>query len=161
MDQNESIVGALRDLGAESPAGFAIALHISYVSPKYLFQAYPGEWIERYSAEGLVLKDPTVRWGFENTGSVRWSALEGDDPAGVIAMAREHGLGFGVTLALDEGGSRSVASFARNDREFLDPEVARISALLDRLHRDTALVEGLSPSVHEALRRMSIILTHG
>ncbi|WP_343078855.1 autoinducer binding domain-containing protein [Ostreiculturibacter nitratireducens] len=160
MDQSETVVGLLRELGAQSPAGFAIALHISYAAPKYLFQAYPQEWIEYYSANGLVLKDPTVRWGFANVGHVRWSELESVDPDGVMAMAREQGLKYGVTLALDESGSRSVASFARSDREFSETEIERLSGLLGALHTETALIEGLSPDAHETLRRMSILLTH-
>jgi LuxR family transcriptional regulator len=143
-----------------APAGFAIALHIRFTAPRYLFQAYPREWIELYSREGLVLQDPTVRWGFAHTGTVRWSALAGDDPRGVLARAAGHGLRYGFTAATDAGGSRSVASFARGDREFDDGEIAAIAALLAELHDRTLTAETLSPADHEALKRMSVLLTH-
>ncbi len=160
MSENSEVVALLRQIGAASPAGFAIALHVGFTAPKYLFQAYPRDWIARYSELGLVLKDPTVHWGFANTGSCRWSDLEGNDPAGVMAMAREHGLHYGVTLALLEDGSRSVASFARSDREFDTGEIAAISGLFDQLHAETRQTDRLTAEDHAQLRRMSILLTH-
>lgn len=151
----------LEAIRTAAPAGFAIALHIQFTAPRYLFQAYPRDWMETYSREGLVLQDPTVRWGFAHTGTVRWSDLAADDPAGVMARAAAHGLAYGFTVAIDSEGSRSVASFARSDREFTDAEIAEVARLLGALHAETLAAETLSPADHEALKRMSVLLTHG
>ncbi len=156
--ETAALLAAIREV---APAGFAIALHIRFTAPRYLFQAYARDWMEVYSREGLVLQDPTVRWGFAHTGTVRWSALAGDDPAGVLAKAAAHGLSYGVTVAIDDEGSRSVASFARGDREFTDAEMAEVASLLRALHAETLSAETLSPADHEALKRMSVLLTHG
>lgn len=156
-DDISTTLGRLRSM---SPAGFAIALHIGYTAPKYLFQSYDQDWIDTYSREGLVMEDPTVRWGFENTGAIRWSALAPDDVGGVLDRAAAYGMKFGVTAAFSEGGPRSVASFSRGDREATDAEMAQLMSDLERLHHLTSQMESLSPEVHRSLRQMSIYLTH-
>lgn len=161
MDREASIAGLLEQLSESCPAGFAVALHIKFTAPRYLFQSYRRDWIDYYSKHALVLQDPTVRWGFENTGSIRWSALAERDADGVMDMAADHGLAFGFTAALEDGGSRSVASFARADREFTDGEMTGISAVLHRLHEETRAAETLSPEDDAALKRLSIFLTRG
>jgi LuxR family transcriptional regulator len=150
----------VRQIGESSPKGFAIALHINFASPKYLLQSYPKEWMDHYSREGLVMQDPTVRWGFSHSGAKRWSDLVDDDPAGVIAAANGYGLAYGVTVAMEPETSRTVASFARDDREFDDVEIATLSKALASLHEATREIEALSPEVHASMKQMSIILTH-
>jgi LuxR family transcriptional regulator, quorum-sensing system regulator SdiA len=147
-------------LNAESPSGFAIALHIRFTAPTFLFQSYPIEWTDKYTAEGLVMQDPTVAWGFSQTGAIRWSALEGADTAGVLERARAYGMEFGVTMALQPGELRSVASFARGDREYRDDEIAEIDRLFAQLHASTEGTEQLTADDIAALRAMSIRLTH-
>lgn len=161
MDRLARISEVLAPLRAAYPAGFAIALHFNYAAPKYLFQSYRTDWMDIYSREGLVLHDPTVRWGLAHTGSVRWSALDPGDEAGVMARAAEHGMRFGVALALDTNGSRSVANFARPDHEVSAPEIARLGDDLAILHGLTATLETVTPQFHDSLRRMSIHLTRG
>lgn len=156
-DDISATLGRLRSM---SPAGFAIALHIGYTAPKYLFQSYDQDWIDTYSREGLVMEDPTVKWGFENTGAIRWSALAPLDTGGVLDRAAEHGMTFGVTAAYSDGGPRSVASFSRSDREATDAEMAQLMTDLEKLHLLTGQMESLSPEVHRSLRQMSIYLTH-
>jgi len=161
MSQNLTVGPLLEQIAARCPAGFAIALHIHFTSPKYLFQSYDHDWIEVYSREGLVMRDPTVRWGFEHTGTIRWSVLARDDDAGVLALAAGHGLKFGFTAALLRDGTRSIASFARADREFTDAEIKAIAERFETLHAATQTAEALSPAEHAALKRMSVLLTHG
>lgn len=161
MDSQAQISACLTRLHAASPSGFAIALHIRFTSPRYLFQSYDKAWLDIYTREGFLLRDPTVGWGFENTGSIRWSALAALDTAGVLTRAAGVGLRFGVCLALVEGGSRSIASFTHRDRELTDAEIADRAADLAELHRLTATIDKLSPQVHETLKQMSIYLTHG
>lgn len=160
MQRQERIAASLAAMKEAAPTGYAIALHIRYTTPSFLFQTYPKAWIDHYSGQGLVMRDPTVRWGIDNTGTIRWSALAGDDPDGVLADAARHGLDHGFTAALDEGGSRSIASFTRADREYDDDEMQRIEEQMRQLHEVTAEVDTLVPETHERLRRLSITFTH-
>ena len=160
MQQPAQIQEILRDLEQRSPSGFALAFHIKYTTPDYLFQTYASEWIDVYSRKGLVMQDPTVHWCFDNTGSIRWSDLASEDAGGVLAQAAEYGLGYGVCYATDAGGSRSMASFARNDREFQDDEVDALITRVEELHAMTADLDTLSPETADELHSMSIRFTH-
>lgn len=156
----ESTDQILRRLRQRSPAGFAIALHVEFTTPRYLFQGYDKEWLDHYSSKGLVMHDPTVRWGFEHTGSVRWSDLAADDPMAVLSQAAEYGLRFGLTVAVNTNGTRSISSFARRDREMSDLDIAAISADVAALHKITVNPAAFTPATHEAMRQLSIYLTH-
>lgn len=159
MESQERIGALLARMRETSPAGFAIALHVRFTAPRYLFQSYEKTWLDTYSREGLVLHDPVVRWGFTNEGTVRWSDL--DDPAGVMTRARAFGMTYGAVIALIHDGSRSMGGFARSDREMTDAEVASLRSDLGELHDITAGVEAFSPAVHTTLKQMSVYLTHG
>lgn len=161
MLKRTNIAHLIGELHEASPAGFAVALHITYATPAFLFQSYPKGWMEEYTSLGLHLQDPNVAWGFSNTGSIRWSELEKNDPGGVMERARSHGMAFGVALAVLRDGTRTVAGFARGDREFTDAEIERLGAVLDQLHDETTGSKGLSDGDREALKNMSIRLTHG
>ena len=125
MKGQDRISALLTKLHAASPAGFAIALHVRYTSPRYLFQSYAKEWLDTYSREGLVLHDPVVRWGFTHEGTIRWNAL--DDPARVMHRAAAHGLRYGAVVAFVHDGSRTMAGFARGDRELSDDEINAVT----------------------------------
>ena len=153
-----AVVAFVHD-GSRTMAGFAIALHVRFTAPKYLFQSYEKEWLDTYSREGLVLHDPVVSWGFQNEGTIRWSDLE--DPAGIIPRSRKYGMSYGAVIALVRDGSRSMGGFARADREMTDEEIGALQTHLVTLHDLTARVEALSPVVHNTLKQMSIYLTHG
>ena len=150
-------VARLRD---RNPSGFAIAFHIRYTTPDFLFQTYAKGWRDIYSQQGLVMHDPVVRWGFDNTGWTRWSDLPYDDPKGVMEEARRYGLIYGIAAGIEEGGSRSVAGFARPEREYTDSEAREIVADATALHVATAVAGRLSPEAHGELRRMSLEFTH-
>jgi LuxR family transcriptional regulator len=70
-----------------------------------------------------VLVGLTNSWGFSHTGSIGWSELEKDDPAGVIARARAYGMAYGVAWALVKEESRTMAGFSRSDREVAESEI--------------------------------------
>jgi LuxR family transcriptional regulator len=159
MDNRATVASLLSELDTLSPAGFAIALHIKYTTPTLLFQTYPTKWVEYYTAHGLVLHDPAVRWGFANTGAIRWRDQIEDDPYGVIEQARRHGMTHGVTVAVFRGKSRTVAAFSRSDRDFLDFEIGQLEQRLERLHDETLGVDALSESDMAALKKMSVRLT--
>jgi len=162
MDRKFTVGTLIERLMPLAPAGFAVALHIRYSSSRYLFQGYPQSWRDQYSAEGLVMDDPTVAWGFANSGAIRWSELAaGADRKGlrVFEAARRHGLRFGVSVAIPNNDGRSIASAARGDREYTDAEIAEFSKIVEALHEATGADHVLSDEDHAVLRRLSIHLT--
>jgi len=161
MESNSSIGQLLSTLDNLCGSGYAIALHIRYTTPTFLFQTYPKAWREVYTEQGMVLHDPTVRWGFENTGTIHWHMLETEDTFGVFDKARAFGLNYGVVLGIVQDGSRSVASFANKEREFNEDEVAKIAMILGALHAKTVDVSKLPPEERAELKQLSIDLTHG
>jgi len=161
MQKNLNIMKSLSRLDQLCSAGYAIALHISYTTPKFLFQTYNSNWMEIYSKQGLVLKDPTVLWGFENNGAVRWDALSDIDTAGVLTLARQFGIAHGFTFATDQNNSRSIASFARSDRESSKSEIEEISQIVRDLHDYTAEIDEFSPEELAQLKEMSVAFTRG
>jgi len=160
MQKELTISPLLPALDAICPSGYAIALHIRFTTPTFLFQTYKREWIDVYSRKGMVMNDPTVRWGFQNTGTETWENLQAEDDAGVLAEAAEFGLKFGFVHALESGDSRSVASFSREDRNFTEAETAEIIAILEKLHEVTRDSDTLPPAEIAALKTLSISLTH-
>ena len=161
MDDSPGIMAAISRLDLLCPAGFAMAFHIRYTTPKFLFQTYSAQWREEYSKQGLVLKDPTVRWGFENTGRIDWRDLTECDEAGVLEQAKAHGLEHGFTFSLDPNNSKTIASFARGDREFTAAEIAEISEIVTELHNYTADIDEFSSTELAQLKQMSVDFTHG
>tara|TARA_R110002096_G_scaffold275928_1_gene469649 strand:+ start:836 stop:1321 length:486 start_codon:yes stop_codon:yes gene_type:complete len=150
----------LGDLMDTATAGFALAFHVRFTTPSFLFQTYPKDWLDYYSQNGLVMSDPTVAWGFENTGAIGWSDLTASDSAGVLAKAAEFGLKHGATCATGSDESRSIGSFARADRDFTDAERAMCMEKLEILHAATSKMRALSPETAAALRTMSVQFTH-
>ena len=160
MPGSASIAALLSELDRRGPAGFAIALHIRFATPTYLFQSYARRWMDHYAASGLVVHDPTVAWGLNNIGHIRWSELEASDGHGVLDQAKDYGLMNGVTIAMLASGSRTIASFARADRDYDDGEIADLRSLLAELHEATLGQADLSDADKMALRRLAIRLTH-
>lgn len=164
MDLQASVGGILSRLRATYPQGFAIALHIRFTAPSFLFQAYDEAWIDAYSREGMVLHDPTVRWGFAQaeTATIRWPDLPRDDEgAAVMARAQEFGLVHGFTVAVITPEGRSVASFSRKDRPATAEEIIAARQDVEALHLLTAKADALPASVQDTLKQLSIYLTRG
>lgn len=132
------IVPLLDEMTNAAPSGFALALHINFTTPRFLLQTYSDEWISHYSENGMVMSDPTVLWGFENDGTKKWSDLASLDTAGVMKSAADFGLKYGIVIALEENGSRSIGSFARSDREFDEAETALFVDAMTQLHNITS-----------------------
>ena len=160
MDKIGTIRELLEKLQGYSPSGFAVALHVQFTTPRFLFQSYDREWMDLYSAKGLVMHDPTVRWGLENAGMVDWADLAANDPADVMGQARAHGLAHGLTLSVVEGDSKSVGSFSRGDRPFTGSEKDKISDLFRDLHLATLSVTDGDRDLEDMLKRLSVDLTH-
>ena len=157
MSKAKAVLQALEGL---SPAGFAIAFHVRLTAPDFLFQTYPKPWIDTYSEKGYVMADPIVRWGFTETGWIRWSDLAHLDQVGVLPESKAFGMNFGVAIATDEGGSRSFAGLARPDREYTDEEIATLTDLVLTLHAETASAKGMDAALRAQLHELSVKMTH-
>ena len=155
-----SVAALLHDLDQRSPAGCAIGLHIAFTTPAYMFQSYPKRWMDYYSNSGLLMQDPTIRWGMNNVGWISWGDLEAFDSQGVLERAKDFGIMNGVTSALYIGGTRSIASFARSDRDYTPEEIAELEPIFEELHRTTSSIEALNDEDRSALQELSVRLTH-
>ncbi len=142
----------LKNLAPFAPQGYFIGLHIRFTSPLMTFQTYDQTWLDHYTENGFVLRDPMTAWGFSTTGWIRWSDPALMDPFGLFNEAAEYGLNHGVTFALGPIKSRTIASFARADREFTDAEIASIEAVVHRLHAMTDPPLDLTKAQVEALK---------
>lgn len=149
MSQIDSLIALFDGLKARSPSGFAIGLHLDYTTSKYIFQAYSRDWMEEYSRRGFLLSDPTVRWGLENSGSIRWSELQKSDPIGVLAAAKSFGLEYGVSVAVGDAGSRSIGSFASSEGEFSQGAIDLFAQRLSKMHE---LAAGIEPESNDDKR---------
>ena len=161
MKHKSIISPLLEELNPLCPSGYALALHITFTTPNFLFQTYDKKWTEHYTQNGMVLFDPVVRWGFENTGITTWGALKEDDKNGVLDKASEFGLKYGTVISLIDGESRSIGGFARPDRDHTDDETATLKTLLLKIHQHTADSPELSEFDRAALKSLSVSLTHG
>ncbi|MGR3626775.1 MAG: autoinducer binding domain-containing protein [Limimaricola sp.] len=141
-----------RRLAALSPGGFFFALHFRFAVPLLSHQAFPEEWMKRYTEEAYALRDPVIAWGFSTTGSCRWSEIEIPDPFDIFGQARSFGMVYGFTVSCGPMQSRSIASACRADREFTDAEIAEFERLILQLHEITEPPKSLSRAQVEALR---------
>jgi len=142
----------LHQLSLMAPAGYSIGLHIRFTAPLFMFQSYDQAWLDHYTEHGYVLRDPMVAWGFSTTGTIRWSDRSLPDPFGLFKEAARFGLHYGATVACGPIKSRTIASFARQDREFTDQEIAAVAHIVERMHDMTEPPEELTKAQIEALR---------
>jgi LuxR family transcriptional regulator len=156
MISGSDITFWLQQIHRRATAGYALSLHFGVHAPRYLFQTYPAAWNAIYADEGLVLLDPAAAWGLARTGRVTWADLAPSDHAGVLARAARHGLRHGLSVAVVRGNSRSIASFAREDRPFTPEEEDEVEAALTALHDATRPDARLSLAQREVLRRLSV-----
>lgn len=142
----------LKNLARIATAGYFVGLHIRFTSPLFTFQTYDQRWIDHYTENGFVLRDPMTAWGFSRSGWIRWSDPALLDPFGLFMEAARHGLTHGVTIACGPIKSRTIASFARSDRELRDEEITKIERTVLRLHDLSEPPEALTEAQIEALR---------
>lgn len=112
-DPGAVVIATLGRLIEIAPAGFAIGLHIRYMTPAYMFESYPADWLDVYARDGLLMRDPTVRWAMHHHGAKRWAELEEQDGAGVLARAREYGIVHGHTPARSTRATTSASAVSR------------------------------------------------
>jgi LuxR family transcriptional regulator len=142
----------LHQLDLLAPAGYFLGLHIRFTAPLMTFQTYDQVWLDHYTDNGYVLRDPMTAWGFSTTGWIRWSDPRVPDPFGIFKEAARFGLNYGFTIACGPIRSRTIASFARSDREFTDNEIKLAESIVTRMHDVTEPPEELTRAQVEALR---------
>lgn len=142
----------LKELGPLAPLGFFIGLHIRFTAPLMTFQTYDKAWLDHYTENGFVLRDPMTAWGFSSTGAIRWDDPRLPDPFHLFRDAAKFGLKYGVTISCGPIKSRTIASFSRGDRNFTDNEIARLRALVHELHDMTEPPTELTKAQVEALK---------
>ena len=98
----------LRDLGRESPCGYAVGLHIRFAAPLITAHTYDKEWLRLYTENAYALRDPMVFWGLSHTGATRWSEIVLPDPFGIFKQAARHGLTYGCAVACGPLRSRTI-----------------------------------------------------
>ncbi|MGR3435077.1 MAG: autoinducer binding domain-containing protein [Shimia sp.] len=142
------------EISSLSPDGHYLAIRIGFAFPIFEENRLPRDWVDHYTAAGMMIGDPVVAWMYGNTGFVRWSEIALPDPRGVWEQAHAHGLRFGgvCSCADPETGERSYGSFVRRDREFTDHELARLYNLVEDLHVARKRPDPLTPAETEALR---------
>lgn len=139
-------------LEALSPNGFFFALHIRFALPLLHHQTYPQGWTDHYTEEAYALRDPIIAWGFSEVGTTRWSEISIPDPFDILGQARKFGMVYGLAVSCGPKKSRTIASAARDDREFTDDEIEAFSNLISQLHHLTKPPESLTDAQIEALR---------
>lgn len=159
MTDLNNILAIFKDLEAQAPSGFALGLHMRMTSPEYLIQTYPKDWIDLYSQKGYVISDPTVAWGLTHTGTIRWSDLVDQDSENILEQSKGHGMAFGVTIAFESEGTRSLCGFSRPDREYYEAEIQKLWDDIKHLHRLTAATAEMNEKLREDLRSLSIQMT--
>ena len=134
--------------------GFALAIHIRYTRPTLLYQTYSQDWADHYSVKGYMLSDPTVLWGLEHTGHLRWSDLIDKDAAGVFQDALTFGLTNGFTYATGPASSRTISSGAKSGDDFSDAETDEFCRLVDLIHAETEGFDQFPAADQDALRKL-------
>lgn len=160
MNLTDQLRELLTRLKQQSPSGFAAAFHVTFATPKYLFQSYADDWMNYYSANGLVMKDPAVKWGLSNDGIAQWSNVQEYDTDGVFTKAAEYGLNYWAIVATSENESKSIGAFARGDSDFTDAERKAIFADFSTLHLLTLQGPETEPEFGNMLRELSVRHTH-
>lgn len=139
-------------LATLAPVGFFYALHIRFAVPLFNHQTFPRGWIDLYTEEAYALRDPIIAWGFSMIGSSRWSEIGLPDPFNILGQAREFGMIYGIAVSCGPMKSRTIASAARDDRDFTDDEIAAFARRIEHLHDLTEPPTTLTEAQVEALQ---------
>ncbi len=152
LQNGESLDLGLARLRKLAPEGYALGLHIRFASAQIMIQTYDPKWVEIYTANGYMMCDPMISWGFGTEGACRWSELNYPDPHGIFKQGAAFGLVYGVAIAHGPKSSRSIGGFGRKDREFTDSEINQIHQTVRLLHKQSTPPEALTVAQQHALR---------
>ncbi len=156
MKQPKDISEILQRMVASGDWVFAIGVRIRFSNPTLLYQTYPKAWVDHYEAHGLLLKDPTVRWGLTHTGVSDWEDLKGQDRHGVLDEAAGYGLRHGIAISVGDAKERTLGFFAREKAPFSPEEKARAQALVQELHDATEGLAALPDDRLDAYRALAV-----
>lgn len=152
MSKTPALDLLLHDLSLLTPGGYAVGLHIRYVSPLIVVNTYPAQWQEVYTAKVYGLRDPTLAWGLSHIGVRRWSEIGLPDPFGILREAAEYGLVYGMIGSVGPLSSRTIVGATREDREYTEGEMEDIYKIVQRMHDVSVPPTKLSKAQVEALR---------
>lgn len=102
---------------------------------------YPPAWVQLYTEQGFMLYDPVLRWAYENIGSCRWSEIPLNDPREILSAAAEYGLKYGAVVSYrrdEKDSKRTIASFARSDRELSGSEITFLAGYIRDAHEKSS-----------------------
>lgn len=150
----ETVSQALKSLTELCDSGFALALHIRLIRPTLLYQTYSAVWTDHYSAKGYMLTDPVVRWGLQQNGSVKWSDLSDQDPAGVFKDAVAFGLTNGWTHSVGPASSRTISGATKSGADFTPAQHDEICRLVGAIHAATDGFEHFPAALQDALKTL-------
>ncbi len=139
-------------------AGFYVALRVGFSFPEDELNQLPDPWIEYYTAHGLVVADPAMKWVYANSGVARMSELNLPDPQRVLPRAAHYGLEYGAVVSVHgprDNGRRSFGFFFRDDRELLGGELKELEQILRDLHGSKDESRALTAAEVEALQMQS------
>ncbi len=145
-----------------APRGVMVGYHVRFSRPIRRVCTYPSSWITDYTRLNMIVADPSVIWCIQNEGFIRWSDLVRQiaDPLDVMRQAADAGLAFGVSISCGLPQSRSLLGAARSDREFTDPEIARMQELLQQGHALLDRATAMRPILVEALEAIACGMTY-
>lgn len=146
------------DLDGLATAGYHLVLRVGFAFPQFQRNTLPPDWTELYARNGLVIFDPIMRWIFDNSGHIRWSAISNSDEREVLTTAASFGLRYGAAISVvhdDSPGLRSFGSFARPDREFHDHELEMLSKALGEMHQALTPARALTQAELDALEMLA------
>jgi LuxR family transcriptional regulator len=146
---------AIEKIGSVAPVGCFLSLRIRGTTPLVTLHSYPQAWIDQYTENGYVLRDPITTWALTVGGTIRWSAPLLPDPFRIFRKAAEHGLTFGASITEGPIGARTICSFARGDRELTDAEIAEVRSIVADLHERVQLPAGLDTEQKSVLKVLS------
>jgi LuxR family transcriptional regulator len=152
MSLQSGIEFQTRRLTELSPGGFSLSLHIRFAMPLLQNSTFPKGWTDLYAREAYALRDPIIAWGFSEIGTKRWSDITIPDPFDILGQAKSFEMNYGFAVSCGPMNSRTIASAAREDREFSDSEIEAFEKLIHQLHKITEPPESLTDAQIEALR---------
>lgn len=140
--------------GRLAPAGYYIAIRVSFAFPMVEQNRLPELWVREYTVSGLGVYDPAMIWAHQNQGHVRMCDLAEKDVQGVLELAKYHGLNFGAAVCCNDfaqGGDRSFGFFFRSDRDYDTDELDLLYRGLLSMHRAHTRPSNLTDAEIETL----------
>jgi LuxR family transcriptional regulator, quorum-sensing system regulator SdiA len=149
----KQVAACLERLSAFCDTGYLLAVHIRYTRPALMFKTYPKDWLDHYSERGFMMVDPVVGWAMTQEGTAIWDDLAANDPAGVVAAARDFGLSHGVSFAVGPNTSRTIGSVTRSTA-FSAADLDAMRAIITEIHDLTEGFDAMPAKTQDALRAM-------